>query len=576
MYRSTDGGIDWDLTGGASLNQRYSRIVIHPTKNQIVYASGEAGVERTMDGGETWELILTGACSDLAMDPNDADTLYAGMEDTRGVQTTSNARAAVPTWAALNNGLTQAQNHSTNPRQNYIKLAAGGDAGTTVLWLQINSLPDPWLGADPPTWTDYKLSVYRWDGTGWQLKRDRNDVSYINWCSTIACEPANPQVVYAGGIGLEWSSDDGANWNGLGAGHADQHAIAFDPNNASRTIIGNDGGLYRHTRAAAETVWDYSAVNNSHVTIQFLNVAVSETGAFRVAGSTQDQGVLVNDHVGTDYNGLGGAEWGPVDIYALDGNIIMWDPHDDRGPVLQRTDDGGIHRRDANNGLGGHWVNEVAIHPSDPDTVLVATPTQDGDSPAIYWSSDGGADPPATGFTQAATFSSNIRDITFAPGSPNRAYAAVGSTVWASDDTGQNWTQLVAGPLWPTIASIAVDWTDENLIYITYANSGVRHVHRGVVDFGATTIEWTDISGREDFSSLPDVAAHRVIVDRYRSERLYVATDIGVFRTLDDGDWWYPFDEGLPNALVNDIAYRTAGNELYVSTFGRGFYRRSI
>ena len=576
MYRSTDGGEDWDLTGGASFNLRYSRIVVHPTDPQVVFASGNAGVERSLDGGETWQLILTGGCSDIAMDPSAPDTLYAGMEDARGVQTTTDARAAAPTWTAMNSGLTQAQNHSTDPRQNYIKLAAGSAGGDTVLWLQINSLPDPWPGADPPIWTDYKLSVYRWDGSSWQLRRDRNDVSYWNWCSTIACEPANPQVVYVGGVGLEWSSDDGATWNSLGAGHADQHAVAFDPNDPNRTIVGNDGGLYRHTRTATETTWNYAAANTSHVTIQFLNVAVSQTGTLRVAGSTQDQGVLVNDHVGTDYDGLGGAEWGPVDIYARDGNIIVWDPHRDQGPVLQRSDDGGATRRDADNGLGGRWVNEVAIHPADSDILLVATPAQNGNPAAIYRSTDGAAPAPATGFIQAATFTSTVSDIAFAPGTPTRVYSAVGNTVWASDDTGATWQALVAGPSWASIASITVDWDDEDLVYITYRNAGIRHVHRGEVNLAAATISWTDISGRRDFSSLPDVPAHALVIDRYASERLYVATDIGVFRTLDGGDWWYPFDEGLPNALVNDIALRVTGHRLYVSTFGRGMYSREI
>src|SRR2546425_6419097 len=91
VYRSTDGGRSW-LHMGLDSTGRIARIVIHPANPDVVLvcALGRAygpaqqrGVYRTADGGKTWTRVLfvdpnTG-CSDLAIDPGDPNTLFAGM-----------------------------------------------------------------------------------------------------------------------------------------------------------------------------------------------------------------------------------------------------------------------------------------------------------------------------------------------------------------------------------------------------------------------------------------------------------------------------------------------------------------
>jgi len=91
VYRSTDGGRSWQHQGLDGTG-RIARIVIHSTNPELVLvcALGRAygpaqdrGVYRTIDGGKTWARVLfvdpnTG-CSDLAVDPGDPNTLFAGM-----------------------------------------------------------------------------------------------------------------------------------------------------------------------------------------------------------------------------------------------------------------------------------------------------------------------------------------------------------------------------------------------------------------------------------------------------------------------------------------------------------------
>ncbi len=77
---------------GLGDSERIADIVVHPEETDTVWvcatghlwnANEERGVYKTTDGGESWERVLyvdedTG-CSDLALDPQDPDVLYAGM-----------------------------------------------------------------------------------------------------------------------------------------------------------------------------------------------------------------------------------------------------------------------------------------------------------------------------------------------------------------------------------------------------------------------------------------------------------------------------------------------------------------
>ena len=51
---------------------------------------------------------------------------------------------------------------------------------------------------------------------------------------------------------------------------------------------------------------------------------------------------------------------------------------------------------------------------------------------------------------------------------------------------------------------------------------------------------------------------------------------LGVLRSVDGGDSWAPFDEGLPNAFVSDLDMRALDASLFASTMGRGMYRRFL
>ncbi|HSA54384.1 MAG TPA: glycosyl hydrolase, partial [Gemmatimonadaceae bacterium] len=89
LWKTTDGGRTWALMG-LKETRHIARVRVHPTNPDIVYVGAlghafgnnpERGVFKTTDGGKTWAKILyrndSTGISDLIMDPNDPNTLYA-------------------------------------------------------------------------------------------------------------------------------------------------------------------------------------------------------------------------------------------------------------------------------------------------------------------------------------------------------------------------------------------------------------------------------------------------------------------------------------------------------------------
>src|SRR5206468_5194501 len=91
IYKSTDAGKTWTRMG-LERTARIARIVVDPKNTDTVFACAlghaygpqpDRGVFKTVDGGRTWARVLfvdenTG-CSDVAFDPTDPRTLFAGM-----------------------------------------------------------------------------------------------------------------------------------------------------------------------------------------------------------------------------------------------------------------------------------------------------------------------------------------------------------------------------------------------------------------------------------------------------------------------------------------------------------------
>ncbi len=163
MYKSADGGKNWTWSGLPE-SHHIGRILLHPTDPNTVWvavlghlysANSERGVYKTGDGGKTWAKTLfvndiSGAI-DLAIDPNDPNTLFAatwerkrsawnfeGAGNGSGIWKSSDAGA---TWSLLS---TPDSGFPSGPKAGRIGLSTGRKNGKTVLYACIdNQNPKP-------------------------------------------------------------------------------------------------------------------------------------------------------------------------------------------------------------------------------------------------------------------------------------------------------------------------------------------------------------------------------------------------------------------------------------------------
>jgi len=147
--------------------------------------------------------------------------------------------------------------------------------------------------------------------------------------------------------------------------------------------------------------------------------------------------------------------------------------------------------------------------------------------------------------------------------------------VMASTDRGQTWRSFGAPEESGPVEAIYADTRDPRLALAlsgvrAVSQSGVRAVHvRRTINGG---IFWDDLT-----ANLPDAAVHGVAADR-ASGAVYVASDAGVFMTYADlggaapATPWTVLSRGLPAAPARDVRLDGSGNQLYVLLDNYGVY----
>ncbi|MEM7659389.1 MAG: PKD domain-containing protein, partial [Bacteroidota bacterium] len=138
--------------------------------------------------------------------------------------------------------------------------------------------------------------------------------------------------------------------------------------------------------------------------------------------------------------------------------------------------------------------------------------------------------------------------------------------VWSSNDYGSNWNNVTGNLPDRYVTSVKPSPLKPNTAFVAHSgykyNDFFPHIHR-TDDLGQT---WTDISG-----DLPNLAINDIFVYPDDDLILFIATDGGVYYTLDGGLDWERIGDNMPMIPVYDLEIELIpGNEVLVAaTFAR-------
>jgi hypothetical protein len=596
ILKSTDGGQTWTLQQGPGNvfdRMATAQIAVDPTNPNIAYAAmqdfafngaccSNTGVYKTTDGGLTWANTTAATIdsfwpwSAVALDRSTPATLYSahGRYDgdlANGIYKTTNSAG---TWPLLATG-------PSGTSSGRISLAPA-PSNSQILY---------GIVSHPTSFGVFK--VVRSDNAGMSF----NDLTpstpnfmgqqgwYDQW---VDVDPSNAATVYVAGAAnvnsILRSTNSGAGWTDIHTGgapnfsspHADHHASAFDMQ--GRLLIGTDGGIWRLDNPATPA---WTNLNGNLSTIQFTGIGLHPTNPNVVVGGSQDNGTEIY---------TGNAVWLETD--GGDGGYAKFSPtngtrvYHQIPPASFGTN---FFRRSDN--TGNTWVTKTtsisadlnvqnfyapfSVDPGNGDRVLYGTnrvwETVNGGDSWTPLSASG-----VNGFNSGGAF---VDTIGIAPSDTQTLYAATGGTfatsskIFVTTNHGGAWTEhdLPAGN--GRVNEIQVDPSNSMIAYAVVNNFGGGHVFRTVN--GGTS--WTNISG-SGAGALPNEPAWSIQVDDSAGAaapngRLYLATDTGVFVSLDLGVNWARLGTGLPNAQAVQLDLNKKLHILGVATHGRGAWQ---
>ena len=604
IFVTRDGAASWTQLASTKNDEDFywvNDLAISTHDPHRIYAATRTGVWRSTDEGESWTRVLAtsvkGGCLELAFraDTN-GDYLFAscGMFEQATVYRAKNAESDQQWTAVLSEpgmSRTSLAIAPSNPSIVYA-LAAKNVAGAldqTLLGVyrsSANGDPGTWIAQQTPTGAlpgalllSNPYSATLKDCTDGELT---GSVVPMGWhCNTITVDPLDPDRVWAAGVDV-FRSDDGARTWGLASywwadtsrpsySHADHHGIVFHPRydgDANQTlIVTNDGGTYRTDNARAavargtfatcddeNTSVHWRTLNHSYGATQFYHGAVMPDGRSYLGGA-QDNGTL-----------RGRFDDGPdawQEIFGGDGGYVAINPQN-TGQLFFEYQWGRIYRLD-----GNHLTNAMPV-PID-DFLFVTPIIYDPNDSTRVWTGGRRAlrsNANNIAWTRAsAPMNSQVTSLAVQPGNSNVVIAGTTSgriyrTQTATSDVDSAWSFTTPRDGW--VASVSFDGS---AIFATYAKFGGAHIWKSID--GARN--WFTIDG-----DLPDLPVHTLAVDPI-DHRLYIATDLGVWSSTDNGAHWLP-DEGLPQVITEwiTIARGAHGPALYAFTHGRGVWRLEL
>ncbi|MDR9418309.1 WD40/YVTN/BNR-like repeat-containing protein [Gracilimonas sp.] len=605
VYKSLDAGNSWQHMGLEG-SEHIGKILVNPENSDMIFVAaegplwsegGQRGLYKSMDGGESWEAVLTidehTGVTDVVFDPSNPEVLYAATYERRR-----------KTWSFMAGGPGSGIYKSVDHGETWKEVTNGlpsGDMGKIGLAV---TAADPQIVYATIEAGVGERGFYRSadKGESWEKRN-----SYLSggtgphYYQEIVASQTDPNLVYQNDVFIHVTRNGGATFDYLGNGrekHSDNHALWIDPENGKHLIAGSDGGLYESFDEG--TTWKFFP--NLPIA-QFYKIAIDNAEPFyNVVAGAQDLGTLIGPSRTTNTAGVRNQDW-YVPLGA-DGYDAAFDP-ENPDIVYMEIQGGELYRLDRKTEEiisikprpepndppeRYNWDSPVIISPHDNHTLYFGSQrlwksTDQGDSweaisedlttntnrytlemidrvPSVDALYDNGA--MSLYATLTAISESPIQAGLLYTGSDD-------GLIHVSKDDGESWNQADALPGVPERSFIndveASKFNEETVFAVADAHKLGDYSPYIFMSTNAGN-SWKSISG-----DLPDgVIVWSIKQDHIDENLLFIGAENGMYVSPNKGENWIKFTRGVPTIAFRDIELHERDHDLVGGTFGRGIY----
>lgn len=570
IYKSTDTGETWTYIGLRE-TRIISRIVVHPTNSDILYVATmglpflpntDKGLYKTIDGGETWEQVLflgeeTGII-DLVLDAQNPEFIYAaGWDRLRNSKFSQTAGFGAKIHRSTDGGQTwQALRHILpQGKQSRIGLATSQDA---VFSIYIDSLHN-------------FNGVYRSFDHGSTWEEVPTDLSVANslrgfgwYFGQIRVNPLDKNDITVLGVTTYRTKNGGSNWEVLSRNanigiHVDHHDLVYHP--SGKMLVATDGGLYESKDNGIEWA-DIEDIPASQTYRVAFNPHLPESyyGGFQDNGSAEGNASSINEW--EIYRGSDGFQ---TVFHPTEPDIFYAESQ--RGNI-QVTQDGGVSWRGATDGIipGDRrgWDMPYIMSTHNPSVLYTGTHR-------VYKSTAGTVpnwQPISDDLTDGEIYErpQSISTLSLSPINKSLLYiGTMDANVWRTSNDGDTWESIQGILPERAVTDIVASPDNEAVVFVSYSgykdNENTPRIYRS----SNRGDSWQNIAG-----DLPQLAINAIVVPQgYNNQVVFVATDGGVYGTLDGGIHWERLGTNMPIVAAYDLVWNTGINTLSVGTFAR-------
>lgn len=547
IFKSVDGGESWELLEESqSLRGHRGSLQIHPIATSVLYFEG-GGLFKSEDGGAGWvsidprevdPLYQNIFLKHLTLDPESPQILFAA-----GREGVSRSLDAGKTWHRTNSGLPQS--------------ASGTLSEVTALAVDPLNPIVVYAGLTEPSEGRRHVLFRSVDrGEGWE------EVSVFTYeISQIVVDPSDSAVIYVASRRnqvLHSTLDGGNSWTRHILRHSPSFPqIVLDPNNPSTVLVPVldyiDGPMLWKSSDRGEH-WE------SFETPWFLRSLVFDASLNVVYAATDD-----GSH-GLYQSWDQGESWIPFGQDVHDKTITHIEVGPEGSSSLYANEFyGGIYRS-LNDGES--WVPLERFLSSDGDPKNVTALTVDPVTPALYAgvsSVDGWRDDSAVlvsldeGESWDKLTYYNVRNlydpttILVDPWDPSNLYlgtmnpASFYGHLYRSFDGGKSWNlslEFKEGPMVPVI-----DPLNPSVLYIGNASHYDNTVGiMKTMDSGDTWVEHGDGLPPGEHGGITAIPV--LTIDALNPDNLLAATEQGIYKSTDGAQFWWRVDNDWPDDLV--------------------------